>query len=173
MDQVDGFKLFLGAVDGDRLNRVVPPDKTPETFEKFLPYALALDLEQAWSEKFAGELGAAAKAPSNGEATLLRSTPAQTGTALPPPAFPGGFASAFSDAVSSSSSAPGSSSGSDGRRGRRRLVNSIARPARSPVTIFPGCVSVFTWSPRGLLLPFPSRIRSFSWDHGSESGQFA
>jgi hypothetical protein len=25
LDQVDGFKMFLGSVDGDRLNRVMPP----------------------------------------------------------------------------------------------------------------------------------------------------
>ena len=51
MDQVEGFKLFLGAVDGDRLNRAAPPQQTPQTFEKFLPYALALDVEQDWAEK--------------------------------------------------------------------------------------------------------------------------
>src|SRR5262249_24605002 len=68
MDQVDGFKMFIGAVDGDRLNRVMSPEKTPATFEKFLPYALALDLEQAWSEKFAAELGTAGQTPQNGTA---------------------------------------------------------------------------------------------------------
>jgi len=28
------------------MNRIHPPEQTPETFEKFLPYALALDVEQ-------------------------------------------------------------------------------------------------------------------------------
>src|SRR5207248_8273132 len=63
LDQVEGFKMFLGAVDGDRMNRINPPEQTPETFEKFLPYALALDVEQAWAEKFSGVLNGAAHAP--------------------------------------------------------------------------------------------------------------
>src|SRR5882724_3265986 len=45
LDHIEGFKMFLGAVDGDRMNRINPPEQTPETFEKFLPYALALDVE--------------------------------------------------------------------------------------------------------------------------------
>jgi len=88
LDQVDGFKMFLGAVDGDRLNRVMPPDKTPETFEKFLPYALALDLEQAWSEKFSGKLGAAGQAPSTGAGYTLPFIPVRTGMVLPRQDFP-------------------------------------------------------------------------------------
>ncbi|MGB8322606.1 MAG: DUF2207 domain-containing protein, partial [Candidatus Acidiferrum sp.] len=62
LDQVEGFKLFLGKVDGDRLNRANPPEQTPETFEKFLPYALALDVEQDWAEKFSGALAMAGTA---------------------------------------------------------------------------------------------------------------
>ena len=35
------------------------PERTPELFEKFLPYALALGVEQKWSEQFSTELAAA------------------------------------------------------------------------------------------------------------------
>ena len=117
MDQVDGFKLFLGAVDGDRLNRVMPPDQTPETFEKFLPYALALDLEQAWSQKFAGQLGAAGQSPTNGNAYTPSFYSGTNWNGFTASGFSGGFAGSFTDAISSSSSAPGSSSGSDGGGG--------------------------------------------------------
>jgi hypothetical protein len=41
LDKIDGFRMFLQAVDGDRLNRLMPPEKTPELFEKDLPYAVA------------------------------------------------------------------------------------------------------------------------------------
>src|SRR5208283_2388461 len=34
LDQVEGFKMFLGAVDSDRLNRAMPPQQTPAVFEK-------------------------------------------------------------------------------------------------------------------------------------------
>jgi Predicted membrane protein (DUF2207) len=30
LDKIKGFRMFLQAVDGDRLNRLMPPDKTPE-----------------------------------------------------------------------------------------------------------------------------------------------
>jgi uncharacterized membrane protein YgcG len=120
MDQVDGFKLFLGAVDGDRLNRIMPPDKTPQTFEKFLPYALALDLEQAWSQKFAAELGFAGQAPADGASGSAYTPSFYSGSnwnGFATSGFTGGFAGAFTDAVSSSSSAPGSSDGSSGGSG--------------------------------------------------------
>jgi len=45
----------------ERLNFENPPEKTPEIFEEFLPYALALDVEQEWSEKFDETLKAAGK----------------------------------------------------------------------------------------------------------------
>jgi hypothetical protein len=113
LDQIDGFKMFLGAVDGDRLNRVMPPDKTPETFENYLSYALALDLEQAWCEKFSGELDAAGQAPSSGAGYTPSFYSGSNWNGLTMAGFSGGFASA----ISSSSSAPGSSSGSSGGSG--------------------------------------------------------
>jgi uncharacterized membrane protein len=44
-----GFQEFIHRVDEDRLRRM-PPD----TFEKFLPYAMAFGLEHTWAKKFAG-----------------------------------------------------------------------------------------------------------------------
>jgi uncharacterized membrane protein len=35
-----------------------PPEKTPQLFEVYLPYALALGVDQRWSEKFADVLSA-------------------------------------------------------------------------------------------------------------------
>jgi len=117
LDQVDGFKLFLGAVDGDRLNRVVLPDKTPATFEKFFPYALALDLEQAWSQNFAGELGAAGQHPSSGATYTPSFYSGSNCNGFGASNFSSDFSSSFTSAISSSSSAPGSCSGSSGGSG--------------------------------------------------------
>ena len=47
--QVLGFEEFLNRVDADRIKRL-PPD----TFEKFLPYAMAFGVEQHWAQAFAG-----------------------------------------------------------------------------------------------------------------------
>jgi len=43
----------------------MPQQQTPAVFEKFLPYALALDVEQDWANKFSGVLAAAGSEPSN------------------------------------------------------------------------------------------------------------
>ena len=44
MDQIEGFKQYLSVAEEDRLEYLNPPKKTPELFEKFLPYAIALDV---------------------------------------------------------------------------------------------------------------------------------
>jgi len=51
LDAVLGFEEFLSRVEGDRLRRVVT---TPETFERFLPYAMALGVEEQWARAFEG-----------------------------------------------------------------------------------------------------------------------
>lgn len=47
--QVLGFQEFMNRVDADRLKRM-PPD----TFEKYLPYAMALGVEHRWAKAFQG-----------------------------------------------------------------------------------------------------------------------
>lgn len=47
--QIKGFQEFMNRVDADRLKRM-PPD----TFEKFLPYAMALGVEHRWAKAFEG-----------------------------------------------------------------------------------------------------------------------
>jgi uncharacterized membrane protein len=47
--QIQGFQEFMNRVDADRL-KTMPPD----TFEKFLPYAMALGVEHRWAKNFEG-----------------------------------------------------------------------------------------------------------------------
>jgi uncharacterized membrane protein len=47
--EIEGFMEFMNRVDGDRLKRM-PMD----TFEKFLPYAMALGVEHRWAKAFEG-----------------------------------------------------------------------------------------------------------------------
>ena len=47
-----GFRMYLKTAEENRLNLLTPPDRTPELFEKLLPYAIALDVENAWGKKF-------------------------------------------------------------------------------------------------------------------------
>ena len=68
MDQIDGLREYLSVAEEERLEYLNPPDKTPETFERFLPYAVALDLENTWAKRFAGVLAAAAVGAAAGHA---------------------------------------------------------------------------------------------------------
>ncbi|MDD4902484.1 MAG: DUF2207 domain-containing protein [Patescibacteria group bacterium] len=49
-----GLKLYLGVVEKDRLEFHNAPEKNPRTFERFLPYAMALGVEKAWAGQFEG-----------------------------------------------------------------------------------------------------------------------
>jgi uncharacterized membrane protein YgcG len=49
LENLLGFEDFLVHVDADRFNRMI---KTPEMFEKFLPFAMALGVEKNWSKAF-------------------------------------------------------------------------------------------------------------------------
>jgi uncharacterized membrane protein len=49
LEGILGFEDFLAHVEADRFNRTI---KTPEMFEKFLPYAMALGVEKNWSKAF-------------------------------------------------------------------------------------------------------------------------
>ena len=53
LDEMLGFRDFLEVAEKDELNLRNPPAKTPELFEALLPFALALGVDQQWSERFA------------------------------------------------------------------------------------------------------------------------
>ena len=118
LDKIEGFKLFLSAVEGDRMNRVNPPEQTPEVFEKFLPYALALDVEQAWAEKFSGVLAGAGQTSGSNSGGYSPSWYAGAGWSTSgATGFASSLSGSFSGAISSSSSAPGSGGGGGGSGG--------------------------------------------------------
>jgi uncharacterized membrane protein YgcG len=47
--KVLGFEDFLGRVEKDQIERL---DKTPELFEKYLPFAMALRVDKKWVQTF-------------------------------------------------------------------------------------------------------------------------
>jgi len=116
MDRVEGFKMFLTAVDADRLQTIARPDKTPQLFERFLPYAFALGVEHVWAQQFSQVLAQAATADATGGGASY-SPSWYSGAAFESfsaSTFTSSFSSSFSSAISSSSTAPGSSSGGGG-----------------------------------------------------------
>ena len=129
-DQIEGFRQYLGVAERDRLNALNPPQDTPELFEKYLPYAIALDVENAWGARFAGILAAMTIDPNRDDdwyrgrqdwvndpqsfTTYLGSTLRDTvASASTPPGSSGGS----SDSSSSGSSGGGSSGGGGGGGG--------------------------------------------------------
>lgn len=120
LDHIDGFRHYLSVAEEDRLSGFQGPEKTPELFEKFLPYAHALDVEQAWSQKFTAILAAAATSP-DGTATSYRpsfynGSHAGFGGAMTAAALGGALSSALTTASASPSSS-GSGSGGGGSSG--------------------------------------------------------
>jgi len=59
MDKIEGFKLYLSTAEQHRLDIMHPPEMTPVLFEQYLPYAMALGVENQWSERFANYLKSA------------------------------------------------------------------------------------------------------------------
>jgi uncharacterized membrane protein YgcG len=114
MDEIEGFRMYLGTAEQEYLQRMHPPEQTPELFEKYLPYALALDVENEWAERFSDVLQSASTAA--GEAGGYHPgwyhgsgwDPSSSGD------FASNLGSSLGSAISSSSSAPGSSSGGGG-----------------------------------------------------------
>ncbi len=109
VDQIEGFRQYLGVAEEARLEALNPPDRTPELFERFLPYAIALDVENHWARRFAGVLAAAAAA---GATSSWYSGSYNWGSN--PTGFAHHLGSGLTSTISSAATAPGSSSGSGG-----------------------------------------------------------
>jgi uncharacterized membrane protein len=105
MDVVEGFKMYLSVAEKDELKTANLPEKTSELYERYLPYALALDVENEWSEKFSDVLSRIGEGQTSGYSPSWYSGShwSTFGAA--------GFAAAFGGALASSVS---SSSGSSG-----------------------------------------------------------
>jgi len=113
MDEVEGLKLYLSVAERDELARMQGPDSPPvlddKRYEMLLPYAVALEVEEAWTSKFTAAVGAAAAAAATrrigwyhgGDVSDLGSLSRAIGTSL-------------TSQIASSATPPGSSSGSGG-----------------------------------------------------------
>jgi uncharacterized membrane protein YgcG len=113
LDRIEGLKMYMTVAEKDRLNLINPPGHTPETFERLLPYALALDVEQRWSERFADVLAAAGRGPDQGGYAPVWYTPLHR-TDFTDLSFTDSLGSGLSSTISAAATPPGSSSGSGG-----------------------------------------------------------
>ena len=53
-NEILGFKQFLSVTETERLKVIgTPPNRTPELYETYLPYAIAFGVEKKWAQAFA------------------------------------------------------------------------------------------------------------------------
>jgi hypothetical protein len=113
LDEIEGLKLYLSVAERDELKSIqgpgAPPSLDAERYEALLPYAVALDVEEAWTRKFTAAVGAAAAAAATARMAWYHG--AHTGDL-------GGLVKAvgsgLSSSIASASTPPGSSSGGGG-----------------------------------------------------------
>lgn len=111
LDELLGFKDYLEVAEKDELNLRNPPEKTPQLFEAYLPFALALGVDQQWSEKFAALL-ASVRGPDGGQYQPAWYGGRWNSNSLA--SSTGRIGSSLNTAISSSVTPPGSSSGGGG-----------------------------------------------------------
>ena len=117
LDEIDGFKEFLTVAEKDRMNMLNPPERTPELFERHLPYALALGVEQQWTEGFADVIAKASQDPNARDGKYRPGWYSGSDFDGNLGSMSNSLSNSLSSAISSASTAPGSSSGSGGSSG--------------------------------------------------------
>ena len=110
LDQIEGLRMYMTTAEEERLKVLHPPEKTPELFERYLPFAMALDCENEWNNKFAAVLAAAAAAGAAGSIGGWYYGNGNFGSR----GFSESLGSSLTSSISSAGTAPGSSSGSSG-----------------------------------------------------------
>jgi uncharacterized membrane protein YgcG len=106
-DQILGFKMYLEAAEKHVFDKLMPPEKTLELFEKYLPFAIALKVENQWAAQFEEVLQRAIENNTYNPAWYSGSMSNFSHSS----SFASSFASGLSNTVSSASSPPSSSSG--------------------------------------------------------------
>jgi hypothetical protein len=53
LDEIAGFRLFLERVEQDRLDKLNPADEILQAREKYLAYAIALEVKESWGDHLA------------------------------------------------------------------------------------------------------------------------
>lgn len=112
LDEIEGFRLYLDVAEKDELELKHPPEKTPELFEAYLPYAFALGVEQRWAERF-DDVFARMKGET-GHAYRPAWYRGHWDTRHPGGAMVARMSGALGSAIASAATPPGSSSGSGG-----------------------------------------------------------
>lgn len=104
-DHIEGFKMYLQTTEQKVFDALMPPKKTLELFEKYLPFAIALQVENEWAEQFRDILAKAEVEYAGSYRGISSFYSSHSSSSA--------FAQSFSGAISSAS-ASSSSGGSSG-----------------------------------------------------------
>jgi uncharacterized membrane protein YgcG len=113
LDEIEGLKLYLSVAERDELKSMKGPNEPmldAARYETLLPFAVALEVEDAWTKKFTAAAGAAAAAQAANSMSWYhgRGPISNLGD------FSRSVGSSLSSTISSAATPPGSSSGSGG-----------------------------------------------------------
>jgi uncharacterized membrane protein YgcG len=115
LDEIEGLRQYLSVAEADELKRLAGPQTLPDVdatrYEQLLPYALALDVEDAWTRRFVTAVGAAAAAAAGSSLAWYGGSGRSLGNIGD---LGKSLGSSLSSSIASSSSPPGSSSGGGG-----------------------------------------------------------
>ncbi len=126
MDRIEGFRMYLETAEQERLEAVTeqafaaeaasPEPRSLQLFERFLPYAVALGVANAWAAKFQDLIAAASIHDSDGSTQHYHPAwyhgsgwaPTNVGVAA------AGLGAAMTSAVAAAATSPSSGSGGGG-----------------------------------------------------------
>jgi len=126
MDQIDGFAMYLSTAEEDRLEAVTQQATTHqhmhaaphtiELFERFLPYAVALNVANKWADQFQDLIADASVSTqtANGSGYHPAWYHGDAWSASTIGATAAGLGTAMTAAVATAATSPSSSSGSSG-----------------------------------------------------------
>ncbi|MEO6079047.1 MAG: DUF2207 domain-containing protein [Steroidobacteraceae bacterium] len=114
LDEIEGLRMYLGVAERDELKSLPGPGQPPaldaKRYEALLPYAMALEVEEAWTSKFTAAVGAAMAQQSSPGWYHGGSMSSPMGLA----SIGNSLGGALTQQISASSTPPGSSSGGGG-----------------------------------------------------------
>jgi uncharacterized membrane protein YgcG len=110
LDKIEGFKQYLTVAEAEEFSGKNQLDDL-KLYERYLPYALALNVEQAWSDRFAKVLSGI---DQDGQTYHPGWYHGKRWQQTSPAGFASTLGGGLSSVIASSSTAPGSSSGSGG-----------------------------------------------------------
>lgn len=113
LDDIEGLKLYMSVAERQELAGLRGPDEPPldaKRYEAMLPFAVALDVEEAWTKKFTAAVGAVAAAEAANNMGWYYGSERISNLGD----FSNAIGSSLSSTISSASTPPGSSSGGGG-----------------------------------------------------------